>query len=136
MSKTEFTNNAKKLASLNLVLLISNKEMVEKNFEDLRCKLWKDEIDEQVNVNDIKILIGEYEIIKEQLGRVPTRKDLPTKLRNKIDRMGGINKFLKQIGDTPANARPTPETLKKEYFRIKEKLGKIPTLADIKNTQF
>lgn len=30
MSKTEFTSNAKKLASLNLVLLISSKEMEEK----------------------------------------------------------------------------------------------------------
>ncbi len=132
MSKTEFTNNAKKLASLNLVLLISSKEMVEKNFEELRCKLWKDEIDEQVNIDNIKILFEEYEVIKKQLGKVPIRKDLPTKLRNKIDKMGGINKFLKQIGDTPANTKPTPEILKNEYYRIKEKLGRVPTLEDIK----
>ena len=121
MSKTEFTINAKKLASLNLVLLISSKEMKEKTFEELRCKLWKDEVDEQVNVNDIKGLIEEYEDVKKNLGKVPTRKDMPAKLRNKIDRIGGITKFLQQIGDKPANAKPTPEVLKKEYCRIKEK---------------
>lgn len=132
MSKTEFTNNAKKLASLNLVLLISIKEMKEKNFEELRCKLWKDEVDKQVDINDIKILFEEYENIKKQLGKVPTKNQLPSNLRYKIERFGGITKFLKAIGDTPEWQKPSSEILKKEYIRIKEKLGKIPTLEDIK----
>lgn len=46
--------------------------------------------------------------------------------------MGGINKFLKQIGDTPANAKPSAEILKNEYIRIRDKLGKVPTLEEIK----
>lgn len=132
MSKTDFTPNAKKLASLNLVLLISSKDMKQSNFEELKCRLWKNEVDDRVDINNVKRLFKEFEIIKKRLGKVPTRKELPNELRNKIDRIGGINKFLRLIGDTPANARPTQDMLKKEYIRIKEKLGKVPTLQDIK----
>lgn len=132
MSKSEFTNNAKKLANLNFVLLISQKELLHSNFEELKCQLWKTEIDAQFNIDDFKILLEEYENTKNELGYAPTLANMSPSWNYKVRKMGGIKKFLEQIGDSPKNSKPTNDILKFEYIRIRNKIGKVPTLKEIK----
>ena len=82
--------------------------------------------------------IKKYEEVKRRVGHVPQRHDFDPKTLLYIDRKcGGLTKLIQSLSDVPFTIRPDNESIANEYKRIRQSIGRIPTLADIvRHTKF
>jgi hypothetical protein len=82
--------------------------------------------------------IKQYEEVKRRVGRVPKRRDFdPTTLRYIERKYGGLRKLILSLSDVPFTMRPTDEIIAKEYKRVRQVIGRVPTLEDMgKHSEF
>jgi len=130
ISQSGFTRQSQELAQANLCYLISGDDFFslesKKEFTNII-------IDKHLHHNINYEIVKNFENLKEELGKVPTWRELDKTLRYKIQKKyGNYTNFTKLLNIPFSNAKPTVIQLKNEYLRIKEALGKVPTGKDIK----
>jgi hypothetical protein len=77
-------------------------------------------------------VIRRYEGIKAKIGHTPRNSDIDPTTRYHIKKKyGNLTNLVNQLGDAPFTKRPSNEEIRKEYRRIKQAIGKSPTLVDI-----
>ena len=134
ISKNGFTNRAYKLARANNSMLFTACELEEavnseKSFNDL---IQSYEFNASTPVEHNYDLVKVYEERKRELGHTPQRKDFdPSTLYRIKKHYGNLTNLIHNVGDTPYSSRPSDEEIIKEYQRIKEKVGRTPTLEDM-----
>ena len=130
ISQSGFTRQAQELTQANLCYLISGDDFFslesKKEFTNII-------IDKHLYHNINYEIVKNFENLKEELGKVPTWRELDKTLRYQIQKeYGNYTNFTKLLNIPFSNAKPTVIQLKNEYLRIKEALGKVPTGKDIK----
>ncbi|NEQ78524.1 MAG: restriction endonuclease [Okeania sp. SIO2C9] len=134
ISESGFTKSAFELARPNYCILFTADEISDAvnskhNFGDL---IEGFNFPEYVTVEHDYDVIKRYEEIKAKIGHTPRNSDLDSTTRYHIKRIyGNLSNLISQLGDRPFSRRPTDNEIKNEYIRVKEKVGKIPTLADM-----
>lgn len=132
ISHSPFTDSAIALAKANNCILIQVSDFLEltefppKGYTNIFEK-------SSLKYNFDYTLIESYEEQKKKIGRTPKWSELDKSLRYYITRdYKNYGNFLSSIGDMKYTNKHTAEELKNEYIRIKQKIGKVPTGADIK----
>lgn len=77
-------------------------------------------------------VIKKYEEVKKRLGRVPKRHDFDPSTLNRITKKyGGLRKLIQSLSDVPFTIKPDNESIANEYKRIRQIVGRTPTLDDM-----
>ena len=77
-------------------------------------------------------VIKKYEEVKRRVGHVPQRYDFdPTTLYYINKKYGGLTKLIHSLSDVPFTKRPDNKSIVEEYQRIRQLIGRVPTLEDI-----
>jgi len=130
ISESGFTNQAYQLAKPNFIYLLTSNEFF--NLQD-KNELVSESIDKLSQVSFNYDIIKSYENLKQRIRQTPTWEQLDKSLRYQIKReYGNYLVFLKKIGHSKANSKPTNDQLKLEYKRIRSIVGKTLTANDIK----
>ena len=140
ISRSEFTKSAYDLARPNYCLLFTFGELEKAysdnyKFEDI---IKNYTIPSSTPVEHDYDLIGKYEELKSKLGHVPRNDDFDSTTRYFIRKQyGSLTKLIESIGDQQFTRRPNDDQIKKEYNRVRELIGKIPRLKDMRvNSDF
>lgn len=134
ISHSEYTKSAYNLAHPNYCLLFTYEKLASAananlKFEDLIRDIKFPPI---VPVEHDYDLIGKYEELKSKLGHVPRNDDFdPTTLYYIRKKYGSLTNLLTAIGDKPFSRRPTDSQIREEYGRIRDSIGRTPTLEDM-----
>jgi len=76
-------------------------------------------------------LIKKYEDAKQRLGHTPRNSDFDRTTRHLIvHKYGGVTNLARQLGDKPYSRRPNDDEIRQEYKRVRELIGKVPTLRE------
>ncbi|MGQ3684598.1 MAG: homing endonuclease associated repeat-containing protein [Candidatus Loosdrechtia sp.] len=134
ISESGYTKSAYQLARPNYCLLLMPLEITEavnsqKTFAEL-IKNYTFPVNSPIE-HDYD-LIKRYEQIKAQIGHTPRNKDLDPTTRYRIKKKyGSLSSLIRQLSDSPFTRRPSNEEIRKEYKRVKQAIGKTPTLANM-----
>lgn len=131
ISQSEFSRSAYVLARPNYCLLLtlpalSSAAEQGKTFDELVQDYKFPDIPFVEHDQD---LIRRYEDIKRKLGHTPRNSDLDPTTRYLIrEKYGDLTTLVNQVGDRPYSRRPNDDEIRQEYKRVRELLGKVPTL--------
>ena len=131
ISSKGFTRQAKELASKNYCLLVDVQKLEEAaesgySFVDL---VRGHEFSDSVSVEHNYDVVHEYEATKSRLGHTPRNKDFDATTRYRIKRSyGSLSRLIESVGDRPYTKRPSDEEIRREYKRVREIVGRTPTL--------
>ena len=134
ISKGSFTSSASELARANYCLLFTYSDLKkaldgEKSFGDLIQGY--DFTDSNPIEFDLD-LIKAYEETKSRVGHTPQRRDFDASMLYRIKKhYGNLTNMIAAIGDVPHTIRPSVESIKSEYRRVREELERVPTLDDM-----
>lgn len=141
VSNNYFTKEATELASACNCRLIGRKEIIKWLKEEFESPEKFLAFIEQQEIKKFKIptvsLIHEYRILKVKLCRMPTISDVDKhgKFSSSVyrKRWGTWNNFLLSINEIPIqNKNISREDLKDNFFKVKHKLGKTPTIEEMR----
>ena len=134
VSESGYTKSAHGLARPNYCLLFTLAELSEaadskRTFAEL---IEGYNFPKQFPVEHDYDVIKRYEQIKAKIGHTPRNSDLDPTTRYHIKKKyHNLSNLIRQLGDEPFSKRPSNEEIKNEYKRVKQAIGKIPTLANI-----
>lgn len=136
ISRTSFTPSAIALARANYCLLLTSNDLEaavarKETFADvISTYTFPQTLQVEHNFDAIK----KYEEVKKRVGRVPKRRDFDPKTLRYIERKyGGLRKLILSLSDVPFTIRPDDESIVKEYKRVRELIGRVPTRKDMAN---
>ncbi|AWL08560.1 hypothetical protein HME7025_00688 [Aquirufa nivalisilvae] len=129
ISNSQFTKSAIQLAKPNYCILITASDFFElTDFSNAIRELpsivpiYSDDYD----------LFKIYENVKKKIGRVPGNDDFDSSTKYQIrKKYGNLTNFIRSVGDEMFSIKPSNVKIKEEYYRIKDLIGKTPTLKDI-----
>jgi len=82
-------------------------------------------------------LVTNFYMVKEKLGRVPSLDELGEQgnisIRTYNNRFGGYNNLLEELGENPLPPHNfvDQEDLIRNFYMVKEKLGRVPNLTEL-----
>ncbi|MDE0286631.1 MAG: restriction endonuclease [Gammaproteobacteria bacterium] len=136
ISQSDYTKSARQAASSNYCLLLTSSELQEavdrgKSFADL---IQNYTFNDSTPVEHDYEVVKEYERVKSVLGHTPQRKNFDATWLYRIKKhYGSLSKLINSVGDRPYSRRPSDEDIEREYKRVRNIIGKTPTLEDISN---
>jgi hypothetical protein len=140
ISRTGFTPSAIDLARANycLPLTSSDLEAAIARGESFASIISAYTFPPSLQIEPNYDVVKKYEEVKRRVGHVPRRGDFDPSTLHHIERKyGGLRKLIQSLSDVPFTKRPDNERIAKEYKRIRQSIGRIPTLEDIvRHTEF
>ena len=136
ISQSDYTTPARQAALSNYCLLLTSSELKEaigrgESFADL---IENYTFSEDAPVDHDYDVVQKYEIVKSKLGHTPQRKDFDAPTLYRIEKQyGNFSNLIKSVGDSPYSHRPSDEDIAREYKRVRNLIGKTPTLKDMGN---
>lgn len=134
--RSGYTRQARELAQPNYCLLFTESELQDavnhgKRFVDL---ISNNPLPDAVRpIEPDYDIVSEYETIRDRLGHTPRNGDLDATTRYRIKKKYGcLSKLIESIGDRPYSNRPSNEDIAREYRRVREAIGRTPTVEDMK----
>lgn len=140
ISRTGFTRGALHLARANYCLPLTSHELEEAiaRNESFDSVISTYTFPPSLQVAHDFDAIKKYEEVKKRVGRVPKRGDFdPATLRFIERKYGGLRKLILSLSDVPFTIRPSNQSIATEYKRIRQLIGRVPTLEDMsKHSEF
>lgn len=140
ISRTGFTPRALDLARANYCLLLTVHELEaavarKESFDSIITTM---SFPPALHIEHDFDAIKKYEEVKTRVGRVPKRRDFDATTLRFIERKyGGLTNLIRSLSDVPFTIRPNDESIAKEYKRVRQSIGRVPTLEDIgKHSEF
>ena len=131
ISSNGFTRQARELAAANYCLLIDYRTLEDaascgKSFTDV---IGDHDFSDSMPVEHDYDVVSEYEEAKSRLGHTPRNKDLTPATRYRIKKTyGNLSRLVESVGDVPYTRRPSDEDIVREYKRVRDIVGRTPTL--------
>lgn len=134
ISESDFTDSAYRLAKPNYCLLFT---AIDLTMAINSGQTFLDIIKGYSFPNHVPVLhdfdvIKKYEEVKAKLGHTPTNFDFDPTTRYLIrKKYKNLTNLIAQLGDATFSRKPSKDKIINEYNRIKNYIGKVPTLADM-----
>jgi hypothetical protein len=133
ISRTDFTPRAIDLARANYCLLIKINDLVAavERKDSFSFFISTCSFPPPLQMEHDYDVIRKYEEVKRRVGHVPQRRDFDaTTLHYMKKKYGGLKKLIQSLSDVSYTKRPDNASIAEEYKRIRQLIGRIPTLED------
>lgn len=134
ISRGSYTKSASALARVNYCLLFieSDLQAVADSGESFDKLLTGYQPPASTPVEHDYDVIRLYQETKVKCGHTPRNKDFDASTRYRIKKAyGNLSNLIESVGDSPYSRRPSDDDIVGEYKRVREIVGRVPTLEDM-----